>query len=262
MNLRLLRAAHATDDLVDDGDDGIGQRRIKLGADFVAARLQLVQVESACIASPRPTMLVVATVTKLPDSQKDTSLQTGWMKIAVALIVVFVLLCGGLRGRQQASMEAKLDDITFVRDQLQQKLDDPNTGASKPGPQVNTLANSLRIEIQQFESDYKLSQLSETDNLELRLSEATLANAEQRFRDALSILSDQDEQRNASPIRVQTRCLFRVFLVRGDSFYGLHEWQKAWDRYRQVLSLQSNRVETIRRAAICQSALGNKDQFK
>ncbi len=168
------------------------------------------------------------------------------MKIAIAFIIGLLLMYAGLQGRRHARIQAMLNDIAAVRDQVQRRLDDEQ-------PVQTPLVNGLKGGLRQFESIYSARKLSKMEDLEVRLSKATLANAEQRFGDALVLLTDEDE-------KTQTDHRVRVLQVRADSFYGLREWQKALDRYREMLVLRPNRTVTIARIAACQHALGQRSQ--
>jgi tetratricopeptide (TPR) repeat protein len=168
------------------------------------------------------------------------------MKIAIAFIIGLALMYAGLQGRQHARAQAMLNDIAGVRDQVQRRLDDEQ-------PVQTPLVNGLKGGLRQFESVYNPRQLSKTQDLEMRLDKATLANAEQRFSDALIMLTDEDE-------KTQTDHRVRVLQVRADAYYGLREWQKALERYCEMRVLRPNRTATVARIAACQLALGERSQ--
>ena len=182
------------------------------------------------------------------------------IKVAVASFGVLLLMYAGFQGRQHARLQLKLNEITAVRDQLQRRLNDPqisSTGLpSSANAQVAPLANGLKALLEQFDLDDNPRQLSEPERLELRLSQATLANAERRFADAVASITDQDEKEARSGSKALRSRFVSILQVRGDSFYGLREWQNALDRYREVLTLKPNRRATIARMAECQRALG------
>ena len=182
------------------------------------------------------------------------------VKVAAASLCVLLLLYAGFQGRQHARVQVKLNEITAVRDQLQRRLNDPqisSTGLpSSANAQVAPVANGLKVLLEQFDLENSPRQLSEPERLELRLSQATLANAERRFTEALALITDQDEVETRSGSKAQRPRLVRILQLRGDSFYGLREWQKALDRYREALTLKPNRSATMARIAECQRALG------
>src|SRR5688572_24943910 len=164
----------------------------------------------------------------------------GSVKGIIALLLVLLLMYAGFRGRQHARLQARLQDITIVRDQLQRTLD----GSQKTAEQ----AADLKARLQQFESIYSAGELSAVESLDLRSSKATLANAEQRFADALTMVTAQDAKD------------IRALQVRGDAFYGLGRRQEALDHYRQLLTLQPDGIAALTRAAECLSALGKLDE--
>ena len=188
------------------------------------------------------------------------------VKATVAFFCLAALMFMGLRGKQQARRQAVLDDIKAVRDQLQQKLDDEpgsTTNASRSGSsgaQMQPLLGLLDSKLKQFDADYDAKALSRIEDMELRLGWATLANAGQRFSDALRIVTDQDEQGNRDRSQAQIDRLIRIRQIRGDSFYGLHQWQSALERYREVLGLRPNTIVALGRVAECHVALGHTNE--
>jgi tetratricopeptide (TPR) repeat protein len=118
----------------------------------------------------------------------------------------------------------------------------------------------LKTRLAQFDPAHWPGKFSEDATLEIRLSQATLATAEQRFADALKIITVEDEKAKRASTGAEIDRFVRVLQIRGDSFYGLHEWQNALDRYREMLTLQSNRIAVITRVADCQYALGRSHE--
>jgi tetratricopeptide (TPR) repeat protein len=198
-------------------------------------------------------------------------------KAAIAIFFILLLLSAGLQGRRHARLQARFDDITQVRDQLQQKLDDEQrpteqlaaglqgtkTSPSRPplsNPQVTALVRALQARLDQLNRDYGPGKLTEAESWEIRLSQATLANAEQRFAEALKMIPAENEKVNPAGATAAIVHTVRVLQIRGDSFYGLHEWGHALDHYRPLLTLTSNRLATIARVAECYAALGRTNE--
>src|ERR1041385_9010248 len=129
------------------------------------------------------------------------------LKIAKTVIVSFfvLLLLGlGIRGKEQVRLQAKVDEIVLAREQLQRKLDDEqrpggvnstSTGQSVSNPILKESNAQLRALLGQFELEHRRNNLTDVQNLDLRMAEATLANAEQRFAEALNIVGAEDEKR-------------------------------------------------------------------
>src|SRR5262245_49470782 len=150
-------------------------------------------------------------------------------KAAIAFFFVVLLMSIGLQGRQHARLQGRLQDITLVRDQLQQKLDDeprsiepfvgvPGTdaNASRPplsNPQIRALVGAMRLRLEKFDSDYGSGKLSGIESLEIRLSKATLATAEQRFADVLTMITDEDEKRESPSSDAQIGRCVRVLQI-------------------------------------------------
>ena len=199
------------------------------------------------------------------------------VKGAIACSCVVLLLYFGYQGRQLARLQARLSAVLVVRDQLQQKLEeerrpigpvlDPGRGtnanareALSPGPEAQAFVRALSTELAQFEWEYVPGHLPEPESLELRLSKATLANAETRFANALAMLTAADEQGEKAGAAARIGRRTDVLEIRGDSFYGLHQWRDALDRYQQILKLEPNRVTIQARVAECQTELGRRDE--
>lgn len=189
-------------------------------------------------------------------------------KYGVALLCVLLLMYGGLQGRQQARLQARVDEITPLRDELQRKLDqdhkaidqvlggaaDTNVNSGRSlllKSQIQGLIGSLKAKLEQFDYDHGPAKLPEREDLELRLSKATLANAEQRFADTLKLINSEP------PKHLDTLC---VPHVRGDAFYGLNQWREALDSYQRIIAVQPDRTAISARVAECQYALGNSNQ--
>jgi tetratricopeptide (TPR) repeat protein len=109
--------------------------------------------------------------------------------------------------------------------------------------------------LERFDADHRTHDLAEAQGVEIRLGEATLAVAEQRFADALAAIKAQDEARERELTKAATRRAVRVLQVRGHSFYGMQEWQDALSCYRRLLALQPDRLGAMARAADCRYAL-------
>jgi tetratricopeptide (TPR) repeat protein len=222
----------------------------------------------------------VSIATAVPGSAQDEHLairrRFKIAKVAIAFLFALVLMYAGFQGRQHARLQVRLNEITLLRDQLQQTLDDEQKPAERlvggvrataadtgrppsSNDQVKALAYTLKTRLGPFDADYSPRQLSEVERWELRLSKATLANAEQRFAEALTTITAEDEKGNRASTQAQIGRLVRVLQIRGDSFYGLHEWRDALDRYRPMLMLQPNRIVTRARVTDCHYALGSRN---
>ncbi len=222
---------------------------------------------------------LVSVPTATPDRSKDQSpsrraRQAG--KWVLAGLLVLLLMYLGERGKDDAGLQLKIDELTLRRDQLQQTVEDAQTLSDNiagtpavtgtPGgspvawnQQITNLANALRANLEQFDSQYRLADLSKDRSLDIRLCRATLANADRRFAEALSALTTIDEKQPVALAEVHTNDLVRVFQIRADSFYGLGQWQNAFACYGQALALQPGRISALARLASCQNALARYD---
>jgi tetratricopeptide (TPR) repeat protein len=198
-------------------------------------------------------------------------------KIAVSCSLLLLVVYIGQRGRQYANLQIRLEEIGVLCGKLQQRLDDEQTptkqlfsrvkeptlsGSGLPplNPQIMGLKDTLQILLDQFDSDYAPGRLSETESLDRLLAGATLANAGQRFDDALAMITEKDEKVRIASTEAGIDRHVRVLQIRGDSFYGLCKWPDALDCYRQILILQPNRIAAIARVATCYYALGRLNE--
>ncbi len=185
-------------------------------------------------------------------------------KGAIASLFVLLLLALGIRGKERVRLQAKVDGIVLAREELQRRLaDEPGPagtnstrmGQSVSNPNLKESSVQLRALLGQFETEPRRNKLNDVQNLDVRMAEATLANAEQRFGDALTIIGAEDEKRTGS-----TELRQRTLQIRGDSLFGLHQWHEALEYYRQVSVLDTNHLGTKRRIAECLYALGNSSE--
>jgi len=190
-----------------------------------------------------------------------------WLAVA-GLMTVLLLLFAGFRGRQEARRQAQLEDIMEARNQLQYKLEAAHLPPDRPGGPVSrpefatlsvpALVNVLKSWTRNFEYDHVANGWSEDEQQELRLSQAVLANAEQRFSDALLTMTTEHEERSRKVLSSDALISrhVRLLRVRGDAYYGLRQWQSALDRYRELLRLRPHRQGTQAKIAQCEAALG------
>jgi tetratricopeptide (TPR) repeat protein len=199
------------------------------------------------------------------------------VKGGIAVSVVLLLLYLGFHGRRYARLQARLSGVTAIRDQLQQRLEQQpgsiqhdlegsrgtNANASSAlstDAEVQAIVRALKERIDQFESVYSPGNLPQAESLELRLNKATMANAEGRYADALAVLPDVEEKEKGAGAAGRTSRWTDMLEVRGDAFYGLHQWQNALDRYQQLLMQQPNRLAVLERVAACQYATGKREE--
>src|ERR1043165_1810388 len=224
-----------------------------------------------------PLKFLMSIATAIVAHTKDVKLakrrRFNFVKVAVAISAVLALMYAGFQGRHYARLQARVDEITRIRARLQQKLDEEQTSTEQflgtvhgrtteashrpsADDQIKSLISTLNIRLGQFDSDYGPDRLGKAEDLEVRLSKATLANAERRFAAALTIVTERDQKAQHLRREAQNDRLMSVLQVRGDSFYGLHELQQALDCYQQILILHPNRVATLALVANCEYGIG------
>ncbi|MGE3311396.1 MAG: tetratricopeptide repeat protein [Limisphaerales bacterium] len=192
-------------------------------------------------------------------------------KVAVLLVALLVLGYLGHRGRRDAELQLRLGEIASLGDQLARQLHDEQrpllleeptngpAGAGAPTQAVATLSGSLKTLLASFDATYDSTRLSAPRDFEVRLARATLALAERRFADALTLVGvEASEVANGQSRAGSTRSA-RELAMRAGGHFGLREWNSALDLYRQVLARQTNAVFALARTADCLLALQQFD---
>ena len=116
----------------------------------------------------------------------------------------------------------------------------------------------IQKELVQFERQFGKRTLKPPQNLELRLVQATAANAEGDYSKALTILPDPEAAPESTGGGLPNHLKSEVTLVRADSHFGLHQWRESLDLYRRLQGSQPARVDLLRSEIACQFALGMK----
>lgn len=195
--------------------------------------------------------------------------------VSVMLAVWQVQLAWSARAREQ-----KLAEIDAVRVALQDELDkqklhgqrlvggvglaaDWAGSLAESNDEVRGLANALADLVAEFEAEFGAEGLSEADDLRIRLSKATVANAKARYGETLGLVTEKDARAERRATETQREALeeqidreVQVNQVRGGAFYGLHEWKEALDCYERILELRSERWATRNDLALTLWSLG------
>jgi tetratricopeptide (TPR) repeat protein len=182
------------------------------------------------------------------------------VKLSLACALLLILLYSGLRGRQRVLFQARVDELTLICNQLQHRLDEVPSATEKligsagaigqppaSSQDVQSLINTLKSRLSQFDSDFGSSRLSTTQREDIRVCTATLGNAEQRFADALAAV----KVANGGEKSLDSRGA-RILKVQADAYYGLHQLPEALASYQQMLTLEPGRLEILAWIADCQ----------
>ncbi len=169
------------------------------------------------------------------------------------------MMSAGYLGKWHAGLDWRLQEIGRAGEQLRQLIEDEPGRA--PGQSVSELVGTLKARLAQLDAEYKPEQLAGQAELPIRLARAIIANAEGRYADALVTLTEQDEQQNGRATVAQQKVQRRRLLqVRADSFYHLHQWSDALERYQEVLRLLPNQLPVQARIAVCLQALSRVNE--
>ena len=127
---------------------------------------------------------------------------------------------------------------------------------NQPSPETLAAAAKLKEVLKEFESNVDRSRLSKEDDLRIRLSEGTIANVEQRFRDALNAVTAEDAAAEHDKTETQIDREYKLSEVRAVAFYGLHQWEDARSAYGRMAELRPSSVGAQSGKARCLFFLG------
>jgi serine/threonine-protein kinase len=162
-----------------------------------------------------------------------------------------------------ASRAALLEKLDEERRRREQQYSDEfwepdeETEAATPGPEVQAEANRLKGLLGQLKAEPGAA--PEDTDLPLRLAEATVANAEQRFDQTLAIVTGDDLAAERGRTDGQIEREVEINRVRGDAFYGMKKWKEALECYRRILQLQPGSWADRRRVVDCLNQLRRTD---
>jgi tetratricopeptide (TPR) repeat protein len=182
--------------------------------------------------------------------------------IAAAILSALTMAVLGQRGKQHAILLARLEDADRLSAFLQRALegeqerrrefldgaDSASDAASRPwapDPRLSEFAASLKTRLEQPGLNNHVPGLPSEQTLRIKLAWAVLSNAGGQFRDALTALSAEDEHLGISS--GDPLLAVRILQARGDAFFGLHAWQDALDRYRQIQEIDPDHLAAMSR---------------
>lgn len=205
-------------------------------------------------------MLSTETSNRNPTTpEQHTSRRGLFLKVGGAVVLATALMYAGYVGKWRAGLEWRLREITRDAQQLQQVVEEESApGGNQPAKE---LVATLKARLAELDTQYKRDQLSEHENLAIRVAQATVANAEGRYADALVMVTEQDELRQRAAVGPQQKTELRQLLqIRGDTLYQLRQWAAALDRYQGVLRLGPKQISVQARIANCLESLGRTNE--
>src|SRR5205807_5656929 len=157
----------------------------------------------------------------------------GFLVACVVAIVVFAIAAWQGAHVQEAAILR--DRIDAVQAELQKALDNDKrllaTAAeasgqasmiarySPPSPEIKELADKLKQLVGEFTAQVGTRPAQDADGLRIRLAEATIANVEQRYRDALDLVSDDDAQVAVAEAKRKVEQAAKANSVRGYALF-------------------------------------------
>jgi tetratricopeptide (TPR) repeat protein len=126
-----------------------------------------------------------------------------------------------------------------------------------PAPKPDTLrsCDRLKLLVDRFEAKFGSDSLSDSENLTLRLSKATIANARRRFEEALAVTTTRGAPADVPGAKRQERRDENTLKVRGDALFGLQKWGEALVYYEKAAAIKQD-FEVWFRIAWCLDSSG------
>lgn len=109
---------------------------------------------------------------------------------------------------------------------------------ARESSEIQPLADKLRKVADDFEKAFEGGVLAPDDERLIRISRATIANAEGRYSDANSLITKTD-------IEQSTNDLAKMLLAKSDALFGLRQWTEALSHYKRANDLVSSNSAQI-----------------
>ena len=235
-------------------------------ARLVESALEFFPVDTSTLTGPKKVELALAQIRARADQSRRTAILVGLIAVLAAGVTVYAI------AQNSGEKERRLKEIDKARGELQKKLDAEIrrstqlvnglgrvTGQAdemaRSNPEVIRLRDHLEHLLAQFDSRYGGEPLSQVDDLRIRLARATAANAANRYREALSIVSEDDAKAEQRATETQISREVAVLMVRGDAFFGLNNWRQALTCYERISRLDRDNYKAVFNSGFCKDQL-------
>jgi len=121
---------------------------------------------------------------------------------------------------------------------------------------IKSLAEQLKNVLQEFKAQVALKDMSETDDLRIRLADATIANAERRYEAALKLVTEEEAKAAVAAVNAKAELAIAINRIRGDSLYALKRWKEALACYERILEVRPGGAFATLDVGICLFYLG------
>ena len=131
-------------------------------------------------------------------------------------------------------------------------------GSDQISPQVRDLLTSLQALLNEYKNSVDDSLSTAVYDFEIRLAEATIANAEGRFGKALELLNESEASRRANAATVALDEAVKVNFARGYALSSMGDSEGALTCYNRILRIDPINGQVMLLTASCMVALGNR----
>lgn len=191
--------------------------------------------------------------------------------VALGAILFFALRGkGNALGRQELldrmdaariNLRATLVDRTSRRDMSARAYRGGGGAAgaySSADPERKVAIEGLRALLEEFQARFGNAGLLGTGDLRLRLTRASLANAEERYDATLNMITERDLTLEDAAKGPERAFIIEANELRGDALYASSQWQQARVCYENILDVAPGRWRIRRASANCLYKLDRK----
>ncbi len=139
--------------------------------------------------------------------------------------------------RKCESVQKELERVTFQAGHLAGGVRFAThmaDSAAELSPLTRSLIEALRASLSEFDANVDVDVLGPERQRRYRIAKGTLANAERRFDEALSLVPEEDIEAAQAAVESQTESLVDACRVRGDALYGQCRWADALCCYERI----------------------------
>lgn len=182
---------------------------------------------------------------------------TAWFGTLFAILVFVTLWLS--HAQKVAQLEAQLEAISDQRTLLGSELEKRDklerlllinsagitnqlaTNQDRVVQEAAQRLSKLLVDLAGLQSE---ESLSDEEQMVVRIAKSTVLLAEKKYSDALELISENDVEK-ATDRAVQ------LLKLRGDSYYGLGQWENAKKAYATLLTHSPNQLQIVFRSANC-----------
>ena len=191
----------------------------------------------------------------------------GWASIIGCILGIVGILLYFIPA-DDAALVRSLNDVEQKRTALQSQLDlerqrsstlvrgvehtiGRSESVAREDQRLLDIATELRRLLQEFDLGYAQVVLTPEEDLQLRLARATLALADARFDDVLTIVTADDVRLEHGKTDLQISREFEVNRVRSEALIGENRWNDALTGFDRCIELRGDHIPSLMGRASC-----------